>query len=91
MARRPTRLKRRIAGVGQDHAGSQAALAGVVPATPMEMPMALVTYTPVQRFPWGHSAQLQYEDLHPLITADGAVIPARDNGGWGWVKPAGRP
>lgn len=72
-------------------AGGQAMLAGVVPATPMEMPMALVTYTPVQRFPWGHSAQLTYEDLQPMWTADGAVIPARDNGGWGWVKPAGRP
>jgi hypothetical protein len=84
---RHTRLKRRIASAGS----GSAALAGVTTATPMEMPMALVTYTPVQNFPWGQSGQLTYQDLHPLWTADGSVIPAKDNGGWGWVKPAGRP
>jgi hypothetical protein len=70
---------------------ASAELAGVTSATPMDMPMALVSYGPVQAYPWGGSQTLTYEDLQPLWTADGAVIPAKDNGGWGWVRPAGRP
>jgi len=37
-------------------------------ATPMMMPMALVTY--------GSDEVALYGTLHPLVTADGAVIPA---------------
>ena len=37
-------------------------------ATPMTMPMAEVAYT---------GATALYGTLHPLVTADGAVIPAR--------------
>jgi hypothetical protein len=70
---------------------ANAALAGVVPATEMTMPVALVTYTQTQAYPWGRTCTLAYEDLQPMWTADGGVIPARDNGGWGWVRAAGRP
>ena len=88
---RPTRLKRRISAAGSNQAAASQSLAGITPATPMEMPMHLVTYTPTCNYPWGQSGQLTYQDLHPLWTSDGGVIPAADNGGWGWVKPAGRP
>jgi len=37
-------------------------------ATPMSMPMAEITYT---------GADALYGTLHPLVTADGAVVPAR--------------
>jgi len=37
-------------------------------ATPMVMPMGLVTY--------GSDEVALYGTLHPLVTADGAVIPA---------------
>jgi len=37
-------------------------------ATPMTMPMAEITYT---------GAAALYGTLHPLVTADGAIIPAR--------------
>jgi hypothetical protein len=85
------RLRRRVANVGSNTVQSSAMLAGVVRGTPMEMPLALVSYYPVATYPWGQTGTLTYEDLQPLWTADGGVIPARDNGGWGWVRPAGRP
>jgi hypothetical protein len=81
------RLAARIAQMGQ---GSPE-LAGVTSATPAEMPVALVTYEPVQTYPWGVAVNLRYQDLHPYWTAAGGYSPARDNGGWGPVKPAGRP
>jgi hypothetical protein len=90
-------LKRRIVSVGQNMTSASALLAGVDSATPMEMPLALITYRPVQDYPggaanhpWGGVNTLAYQDLQPLWTADGGMIPAKDNGGWGWVRPAGR-
>jgi hypothetical protein len=71
-------------------AGASPELAGVVSKTPMTMPMSLVTYYPVCNYPWGQSGVLTYQDLHPLWTEDGAVIPAASNSGWGPVRPAGR-
>jgi len=52
--------------------------------TPMVMPMSELTYS-------GNTAT--YGTLHPLVTADGATIPAR-SAGHGYhaeVVPAGRP
>jgi hypothetical protein len=90
-----TMLRNRIAGLGSNMAGASACLAGVTGATPMEMPMSMITYHPVQGYPGGTGhpwpATLAYEDLYPLWTADGGVIPAQDNVGWGWVHAAGRP
>lgn len=57
-------LKRRI------HSGN--AMASGHPfgtgATPMEMPLAVVHYDGYQAL---------YQTLHPLVTADGAVVPGR--------------
>jgi hypothetical protein len=92
------RLKRRITAVGQNMASASALLAGVTGATPMVMPLAMVTYAPVQKYPAGAAnhpwpVTLTYEDLQPMWTADGSYVPAESNSGWGWVKPvpAGRP
>ncbi len=57
------------------------------PDTPMVMPMSEITYS-------GDTAL--YGTLHPLVTADGATIPARPvvQGTWAQpapVAPAGRP
>ena len=57
-------LRRRV------HSGNQ--MAGGHPfgteATPMEMPLAVVHY---------NGFQALYQTLHPLVTADGAVVPGR--------------
>jgi hypothetical protein len=50
--------------------------------TPMVMPMSEITY--------GQDAVL-YGALHPLVTADGATVPARAPGGHPDTVPAGRP
>ena len=55
-------------------------------ATPMVMPMSEITYD-------GNTAT--YGQLHPLVTADGAVVPARSPGSQAGsratVYPAGQP
>jgi hypothetical protein len=58
-------------------------------ATPMVMPMTEHAYDPA-------TETLLYGSIHPLVTADGATIPARPDahghGGPGLtVPPAGRP
>ena len=60
-------LRNRIvnqAGVGS----GQELLAGVTSQTPMVMPMMHVQY--------GADEVALYGTLHPLVTADGAVVPA---------------
>jgi len=69
----------RAAGQGGNHPAG-------TPATPMVMPLAVVTYD-------GYKAL--YGTLHPLVTADGAVIavpsPAAVAAPWpAPVVPAGR-
>ena len=54
-------------------------------ATPMQMPMAAITHEVTAT---EHTAY--YEELTPLITADGAVIPARSGGLHADVIPAGQ-
>lgn len=50
-------------------------------ATPMMMPLAVVHYD---------GEQALYGTLHPLVTADGAVIPARADVRYPHPVPAGR-
>lgn len=57
-------------------------------ATPMVMPLAHIAY--------GDDQTALYGTLHPLVTADGAVIPARSESAFtspvpAPVVPAGRP
>lgn len=53
-------------------------------ATPMEMPLALVTYD---------GENLRYDGLHPLDTGDvnAAPVAATAPGSWGQVVAAGKP
>lgn len=54
-------------------------------ATPMVMPMDAISHEVV-----GADHVVYYEQLTPLITADGAVIPARSGGRHADVIPAGQ-
>lgn len=61
---------------------------GNLPATPHLMPLAIVTY--------GSDETALYGTLHPLVTADGATIPAHSEAYVhrpfpAPVAPAGRP
>lgn len=49
--------------------------------TPQVAPLALVTYT---------GTDILYGTLHPLYTADGAVVPAHADVTYPTVHPAGR-
>jgi len=49
--------------------------------TPMLMPLALVTQS---------DAGIAVQDMTPIITADGAMIPATAPGSWGQLRAAGR-
>jgi len=73
-------LRRRI--VGEDYL----AMAGTHPvgtaATPMLNPLAVVTYA---------NNMVLYGTAHPLITADGAVVPASADVTYPSVVAAGRP
>lgn len=81
--RRPGKLRRRIAGVGNNQAQAMAAYHPYGSAdTPMTMPIHQVIMT-------GSGAQVQR--LTPLVTANGAMIPASAPGTWGQVVAAGRP
>jgi hypothetical protein len=51
-------------------------------ATPMVMPLSLVTVT---------AAGVAVQDMTPLYTEDGAIIPATAPGSWGQLRKAGRP
>ena len=52
-------------------------------ATPMVMPLAHVEYR--------SASDVYYEELQPLVAADGAVIPAHTGGLAAEVIPAGHP
>lgn len=52
------------------------------PGTPMVMPVGLVRYD---------GDRLLYGTAHPLVTADGAVVPAEADVRYPTVVPAGRP
>lgn len=52
------------------------------PATPMTMPLGTVDYA---------DETVLYGTAHPLVTADGAVVPARADVRYPTVVPAGMP
>ena len=83
------KLQRRIRQAPSTHTR---AMAGQLPvgtsATPMVMPLAAVSYLPAESYPWGTAT---YQDLHPLYTADGAIVPSYAQGSWGRLYAAGRP
>jgi hypothetical protein len=51
-------------------------------ATPMVMPLQLVTVS---------MGGVTVQDMTPLFTEDGAIIPATAPGSWGQLRAAGRP
>lgn len=51
------------------------------PVTPMTMPLAVVSYA---------ANEVLYGTVHPLVTADGAVIPASADVTYPSPVPAGR-
>ena len=68
-------------------ADSTAAMAGQHPAVPAPMliPLAQVTVNPVD----SNYVTLAMEDLAPLTTADGAMVPATAPGRWDQLALAG--
>ena len=50
--------------------------------TPMTAPMSMVTYA---------NSTVLYGTLHPLVTADGSVVPAAADVSYPSVVPAGQP
>lgn len=82
-AARPGRLRRRIANVGTNQ---QQAMGNYHPwgtvDTPQLIPLTLITMS-------ADGAQVQR--MTPLVTANGAMIPATAPGRWDQVAAAGRP
>jgi hypothetical protein len=80
---RPGKLRRRIAGVGNNQAQAMGDYHPFGTAdTPLTMPITHILMT-------ADGAQVQR--LTPLVTANGAAIPASAPGQWGQVYAAGRP
>ena len=77
-----SKLLRRIAGTGSANAEAMGNYhPHGTPDTPMTQPVALMTYSTT-----GGSVEM----LTPLITANGAIIPASPPGSYGHVHMAGR-
>lgn len=57
------------------------------PPSVQVMPLAQVLVTPAQS-PY---VTVGMEDLAPIYTADGAMVPATSRGRWGQLRAAGRP
>ena len=79
-------LRDRIASQGAPQGIDETGHPAGSPATPMVMPMSEISY---------QGEQALYGTMHPLITADGAVVPvaspARRQQPYAEVYPAGRP
>lgn len=84
MAIRPVMLHHRIKGQAANY---QAAMGAAHPAVPaaMLMPLAYVTVNPVD----DNYVTLGMQDLAPLTTADGAMVPATGPGAWDQLALAG--
>lgn len=84
MAIRPVMLHHRIRGQAAAH---QTAMGDQHPAVPgpMLMPLAQVTVQPVD----SNYVTLAMQDLAPVVTADGAMVPATGPGRWGQLTLAG--
>lgn len=68
-------------------ANSAAVMAGGHPAVPgpMVLPLATITVHPVS----SNYVTLAMQDLAPMLTADGAMVPASAPGRWDQVALAG--
>ena len=78
-----SKLRRRIMGTGTAQSQAMGAYHPYgTPDTPMVMPITRVVMT---------ADGASVERLTPLVTANGAMIPASAPGRWGQVAAAGRP
>jgi hypothetical protein len=84
MAYRKTLLSHRIMGQAVNHVTAMGDQHPAVPA-PMVMPLAQVTTYPVD----SNYVTLAMQDLAPLMTADGALVPATGPGNWDQLALAG--
>ena len=84
MAYRKRTLDQRIYGQAADHPAAMASAHPAVPA-PMVLPLAQVTVNPVS----SDYVTLAMQDLMPVITADGAMVPASGPGRWDQLALAG--
>jgi hypothetical protein len=88
MAYRKTLLHHRIKQQAANHqtvmAGQHPAVASVTP-TPTVMPLAQVTVNPVD----DNYVTLAMQELAPITTADGAMVPATGPGKWDQLALAG--
>jgi hypothetical protein len=86
MAYRKVLLSHRIMAQAANHETAMGdAHPAAPPGTPMVMPVALVTVYPVD----SNYVTLAMEDMAPLLTADGAMVPATGPGRWDQVALAG--
>lgn len=85
MAYRKRLLSHRVTGQAANH---QQVMGGQHPAVPgpMVLPLALVTVHPAD----SNYVTLAAQDLAPLVTADGAMVPATAPGKWDQLTAAGR-
>lgn len=85
------RLQKRIRSAGNRQQLAEAEFHPYgTPATPMVMPMSLVTYAPTPDYP-SHGT-LTYHTLYPAWNADGGVYtPSLTPRAVPGVRPAGRP
>lgn len=84
MAFRPVLLHHRIKAQAANHQAAMGAAHPAVPA-PMLIPLAQVTVNPTD----SNYVTLSMEDLAPIVTADGAMIPASGPGRWDQLALAG--
>ena len=68
--------------VGENYLATPGYHPATVPATPQFMPQSAITYA---------DGQVLYGTLHPLVTTDGATVPAWADVTYPAVTPAGRP
>lgn len=84
MAIRPRMLSHRIRGQAGNHQTAMGDAHPAVPA-PMSIPLAQVTVNPVDN----NYVTLAMQDLAPVVTADGAMVPASGPGRWDQLALAG--
>lgn len=85
MAIRRVKLHHRIKGQAANHSTVMASGHPAVPG-PMLLPLAMVTVQPVDN----NYVTLAMQDLSPIYTADGAMVPANAPGKWDQLTLAGR-
>jgi hypothetical protein len=90
MAIRKQHLHHRIKGQAANHAAHMAAAEGHPSAATVsgitQMPVSMVLVNPVS----SNYATLAMQEVLPIVTADGAMIPATAPGRWDQLYQAGR-